>query len=59
MGVHIAAADRLRVGATSPFVLGRMALAVALSGRPRLGGLIDRVTIRILRRRLADYGATG
>lgn len=57
MGVHITAADRVRVGVTSPFVLGRMALAVALAGRPRLGRVIDQVTIRVLRRRLADYGA--
>lgn len=58
MGVEVTASDRLRVGLTAPFVLGRMTLAVLLSGVPLVRDVVDALTIRILRRRLRAYGPT-
>lgn len=57
MGVHISRGDQLRVLLTALFVFGRF-LAVRYAGRSRaLGGLADRYATRVLRKRLAMYGA--
>lgn len=55
MGVVVTRADRLTVGISAPFVLGRMAAAVLASGVPVVRDVVDVLTIRALRARLRDY----
>lgn len=59
MGVVVTTLDRIRVGVTAPFVLGRMTAAVAASGVPLVRDVVDVVAIRTLRRRMRGYVATG
>lgn len=56
MGVVVTTWDRLRVGLTAPFVLGRMSGAVLVSGVPGVRVGVDALTLKVLRRRLQAYG---
>ncbi|GAA3655597.1 oxygenase MpaB family protein [Nocardioides ginsengisoli] len=56
MGVTLSRADVLRVAVTSPFIIGRFALATAAARRPALQGAVDAYVTRLLRKRLATWG---
>jgi hypothetical protein len=56
MGVTLSRADVVRVAVTSPYIVGRFALATAASRRPVLRGVVDAYVTRLLRKRLATWG---
>jgi hypothetical protein len=56
MGVPFGLGDVVRIGATGPFIIGRMVAVSAASRIPGLRGITDAYAIRVLKRRLATYG---
>jgi hypothetical protein len=56
MSVPFEFGDIVRIGATAPFVIGRMVAVTAASRIPGLRGITDGYTVRVLKRRLATYG---
>jgi hypothetical protein len=56
MGVDYGLADKVRVAVTAPFVTGRFIAVQAASAVPLVRDVVDRYTIRTLKRRLATYG---
>ena len=57
MGVSFGLGDIVRIGATAPFVIGRMAAVTAASRVPGLRGITDNYAVRVLKRRLKTYGS--
>ena len=55
-GVEVGLGDKLRVAATTPFVMGRFLAVNAASRVPLLRDAVDRYAIRVVKRRLASYG---
>lgn len=55
-GVRVTPADVVRVAATAPFVLGRVAAVTAASRVPVLRDIADSYAIRMLKKRLKTYG---
>lgn len=56
MGVQFGLGDIVRIGATAPFVIGRLAAVTAASRIPGLSAVTDSYAVRVLKRRLATYG---
>jgi hypothetical protein len=56
MGVPFGVGDVVRIGATAPFIIGRMVAVSAASRIPGLKGITDSYAVRVLRRRLVTYG---
>jgi hypothetical protein len=56
MGVQFGLGDIVRIGATAPFIIGRMVAVSAASRLPGLRGITDGYAVRVLRQRLATYG---
>lgn len=57
MGVTISAGDYARIACTAPFVLGRLLIVERASRTPGLRRITNAYVLRMLRRRLAAYGA--
>lgn len=56
MGVSLGVGDVVRIAATAPLIIGRMAAVTAASRVPGLRRLADTYAIRVINRRLATYG---
>ena len=57
MGVSFGATDVARIAVTAPFIVGRAVAVTAASRVPGLKTLTDNYAIRMLKKRLATYGA--
>jgi hypothetical protein len=56
MGVDYTRADRLRCLVTAPYLLGRLLLLRSAERVPLLRSTVDRLAVRMLNRRLRDFG---
>lgn len=56
MGVNYTRADRMRRLASAPYLLGRLRLLRSAERVPLLRRSVDRLAIRMLNRRLRDFG---
>ena len=55
-GVPIGLADYLRIGATAPFIVGRLLVVRRASRIPALRQITDDYLVRLVKRRLKTYG---